>query len=595
MQFLSFWSLVARRLGWVAASLWLSGCASVGAPSASKVKAASPDVPENIVWSAAVTPAGAARLVFYDEQNQLNVMDEGGKITRPFHPQGHERASSGLAVEWLGDRPFVAFRDKHPERNVYVADLSGNEPPIGLDPGNLPLARVALVPRNGQLGVVWFGEKAIDGETYNIFYQQLDALGRPQLKEPVRLFPGIYPVAVSDATGRLVALSWMKSADGAGYQIVARVSLTGGDFEPPVKVADTSVIRPIFQAIHTGRDFLALWSERYLKEDGESAYRLAGARSPDGKSWTKLAMADMAGHDIESLDIASDGAGHVAVAFAAVQPGESVAKGKRWVYLMTSADHGQTWSSPMNLRQDPLQAEQPYSHARTPKVAYTAPGRLLVAWQDWRTLRAGIRYSYSEDGGKSWRIQDQALIGGQDRNIRFYFQGKGIFPTSDGRVIFAVEELDGDRLAMKSVQLREFSLQALIEPSGQRGKAPAPREDRLRERAEAYWRALASRDLETVYGMFDPFFRARVSFDDYKRNAGRIEYSRPEISKVDVLGPLGMVVSKVTVEVKPFTVQGRTMKLDPVEKEVPSRWIWIDGDWYNEFYLESRDFRYTAF
>lgn len=574
--------------------VWLAGCTALG-PRVGAVIPSSPEIAENATWVAAADVAGNFRLAYYDDKNQIHVMDRTGRIVQPFHPDGHDRASSGLALQWVGSAPFVAFRDKSPQRNVFVGNPEKGSQVVGLDPGNLPLARITMVPRAASLGVLWYGERPAEGETYHVYYREIGQDGNPLTDEPVRLFPGIYPVAAATASGKVLAVSWVKSQQGTGYEIVARLSTKGSEFGPPMVLAQTDVIRPIFKAIALDEGFLVLWYTRFIDENGESAYKLQGARSSDGQQWVPLGIPDLAGHDIESLDIASDTQGNVAIAVGLIKPGESVAKGKRWAYLITSHDRGATWAAPIDLRHDPVQKDMPYSHARTPKVAFLGDGQLLVAWQDWRTLRAGIRYSFSEDAGRTWRVLDQPLTGGVDSNERFDVTAPSIFPVGDGKALLVVERLNGDLLTAKTLNVLEVDVHRLRRADFMSSGVSAPDIDRLRQRAQAFWRAMAERDHETVYRMFDPYFRARVSLDDYRRNSGRIEYSNPSVEQVDVIGPLGAVIAKTTVEVKPIRMQGRVMKLDPVEKEIPTRWIWIDGDWYHEFYLESRDYRYTPF
>ena len=63
----------------------------------------------------------------------------------------------------------------------------------------------------------------------------------------------------------------------------------------------------------------------------------------------------------------------------------------------------------------------------------------------------------------------------------------------------------------------------------------------------------------------------------------------------DSYGPLAMAVTNMTVEVKPITINNKTFKMDPAERDIPTRWLWIDGAWYMEYYQESKEVKYVPF
>lgn len=568
----------------------IAGCASLPGTA---VPMTSASVPADAVWQAAQAPDGQIRVAYYDAKRHLYVLDPAqGTTARPFHAADSGRASSGLDLAWQSGEFFVAFRDKEPQRDLFVGPVERPQALRGIGADSVPLARARLFssPAAG-LSALWYGEKHIDKQQYHVYYRDLGRDGTPR-GDAVQLFQGIYPVGVVTPSGRFTAVTWYQ--DNQTHVITARTrDPVTGQFGPERRVAEVAPLTPVFEAVNSGERILVFWHAQYGQNKDQ--FRFEGALSDDGVNWQRFHLSGLDGMDIESADFASDGQGNIAVVVAAIPYNEYISRtGKMRVYVLTSHDGGVTWSVPRELRQDPLQKDKVYSHARAPKAIFLAPGKLLVAWQDWRSLRSAIHMSYSEDAGKTWAFDDIRLTDDPRAQEGFAASARALFPYQNGvRVVY--EKFEDDARLEKRIQLRTVDLVDLRRKASQSKGPDTPDRSRLEQRVMDYWRALQSRDHEKTYAMLDPYFRAKVRFDIYKENLGKIEYRDPELKVQEFYGPLALAVTKMTLEVKPFTVNRKTFKLDPVEKDIPTRWIWIDGDWYMEYRSDAHQVDYTPF
>lgn len=595
---LLFQTLLMRVLkGCLASALMVSflGCAGLKESTSSASgphEVRTSEFNQDADWVASMGVSGKLALAHYDEQRRIHLVDlTTGVSTMPFHPQGSNRASSSLALGWLGGDAYVGFRDKEPVRDVFVAPVKKPEQLVGLGTDTVALARLKMVSMPDALGVLWYGEpRAGADKAYDIFYRELNANGQPTGAAEA-LFEGIYPVIARTSAGRTTAFTWVQK-DGQD-RILARSKLPGQAWGAVTTVAEVGPVLPVFDAIADGDRTTVFWHAQYGAD--RSDYRLEGATSVDGLAWTRFHLKGFDGWDIESASFAADGQGNVAVAAAIVRPG-GYQTDKMRVRLLVSHDAGATWSDPIDVRQDPLQPlDKVYSHARAPKVEFLGAGKLMVAWQDWRSLRSAIHYSYSEDAGRTWAVSDRRLSPLGDVQERFAQNQRTMF-AHDGRLHVIVESLSDDSLKQKRLVHREFSSADLLKMATlPQTDGPAPDPERLKVRMVEYWTAMGARDFEKTYSMMEPYFRSTVTYGIYKEKLGRIDYVNPTAKFTEIYGPLGMGVVKVTVEVKPIVIKRKTTKLDPVDREVPGRWMWIDGDWYMIFNSEYDEARYTPF
>lgn len=584
-----FWSGFRLTGVLLAVSVLMAGCATTSADS-SKPVVQTPVVGHEAAWTGLLKADGGSLIAYYDDVRRLHVLDTLTRQTvAPHHPQGTDRASSGIAAAILGDEVLVAFRDKDPARDLYVGGIKPNSELNGMGSETVPLARFDMKPLADRVAMIWYGEQGIPGVgTYQIYYREVDQTGKP-LVPTLMLFEGIYPVMSVTPSGKVVAFTWEQKA--GVDRILVRSKPSGGVFSDVTKVALTAPVTPFFRSVVSGERVFIFWHAQYgvLKND----FKLKGAYSDDGVKWHEFALPTFDGLDIETADIAADGTGALAFVAAAVDAGDHK-EGKFRSYLVVSHDNGATWSDKSELRVDPLQAERPYSHTRRPRVTYLGPKRLLVAWEDWRSLRSSIHLSLSEDNGASWKVRDALLpMPAAARHERFQLTGDALF-ADVGALAIATEAYGTDAVDGKQIQVRRFTEVQLLAAAAE--PAPvAPDLARLKPRVLAYWKAMAEKRYEESYRILDPYYRGKVDFKAYTEELGRLEYSDPEVDVVDSVGPIALVVSKLTVEVKPFVINRRTMKLDPARRDIPNRWLWMDGEWYLQYSQDGRGDPYTKY
>lgn len=571
-------------------SLLVSGCAT-GVGGVAKPVAQTAAVGQEASWAGLLRANGAGVIAYYDDVRRLHVLDTHTQQTvTPYHPAGTDRASSGIAAVEVGGEVLVAFRDKDPARDLYVGPVRANAQLHGMSEESVPLSRFEMKPLSkDRVAMLWYGEAAIPGVgTYQIYYREVDQTGKP-LTPTTMLFEGIYPVMGVTPAGKVTAFTW-EQKNGVD-RILARSKQQDGTFSAVTEVAKTAPVTPFFRALVAGERTYVFWHGQYGSNKDE--FKLKGAYSDDGAVWHAFAIPSFDGLDIETADLAADGTGSLALVASVVPPGEHK-EGKFRSYVAVSNDGGATWSDKSELRTDPLQLKQPYSHTRRPRVAYLGPKRLLVAWEDWRSLRSSIHVSLSDNNGASWKVRDALLpLPPNARHERFQLTGEALFADA-GALTLATEAYESDTVNEKRIQVRRFTEAQLLAAAAE---PPSVKPDlsQLTGRVEAYWKAMGSKNYAESYKILDPYYRGRVDYKAYTEELGRLEYAEPDVKVVDSYGPIALVVSNVLVEVKPFTINRRTMKLDPVRRDIPNRWLWMDGEWYLQYSQDGRGDPYTKF
>ena len=360
---------------------------------------------------------------------------------------------------------------------------------------------------------------------------------------------------------------------------------------------DVSEVTPVFKAFSSGSRWFAIWlSQRGLDRRD---FHLEGARSDDnGKTWTRFNFADLRGHDIASLQLASDESGHLVLAVS----GRDRSKhddDKLDVHVIHSNDRGETWSKATRLRGEA--EELRLVHARNPSIAFgQKPGQVLVVWEDWREIRSNLYASLSNDYGATWTITEVPLQREAGINLGLRYDPNAVYAVEDGyRVIaerYTSDSLDGKQLVQ--LALDEKQLKALDETAQVERKRLAENgESDLRERAESYWKAMQEGDYNATYEYLDPFFRAATPLNIYLSNMGKIKYSDVKIDSITIKGPIAEVVTTIRAHVPAFKVPSTGEIVQQPERVVPVKniWLWIDGEWVNEFRIESRDIVFTRY
>jgi len=86
--------------------------------------------------------------------------------------------------------------------------------------------------------------------------------------------------------------------------------------------------------------------------------------------------------------------------------------GNRALYIKSSVDGGETWTSPQMLAEDDLSTIGVY--IQRPSIMIDSSGTMWIAWQSQRTIGGGdadIWYITSTDEGTSWSIPEKSYVG----------------------------------------------------------------------------------------------------------------------------------------------------------------------------------------
>ncbi len=564
-------------------------------------------------WDYRVDGAGRLWLAYYDENRLLRLRDPDGE-ERLLAPAERAQAPSGLALAALETGVGLLWRDKLPTKGLFLLDTTRPEmQPLEVGGDTEPLARFsAEAGADGLLHLLWYGEKRGEptGEQHNLYYRQFNR--RTNALSPIELvMAGIYPLMSTDDSGNLMVYSWL-TQEGK-QQIVARyrpanasADTTAEGFGDAVAIAETPAITPIFDAFRSGSRWFVLWLSQYGSDKRD--FLLEGAHSnDDGKTWKHFAFEDLRGIDIASLQVASDAEGHILLVFTG-RSRKDDAKTKQDIYLIRSDDRGDTWSTAKRLRHQDGQPSEGQTeglsafHARNPSVAFgQVPGEVLVVWEDWRDIRSGLYASLSKDYGQTWTLSNIPLSHPAVTNLGLRYEPSSLSAANGGFKIIG-EQLTDDSLKTKKLVQLQITADALARYAESlrsiKGPDAEAREATVRKRAEGFWQAMLAKDYTKTYDYQDPFFRARMPLQFYLSELmGKIEYSHAEVEGIRLDGPRAEVKTKIRASVPAFRVPstGETISQPEREATVISTWLWLDGDWYREFRIESRDIVFTRY
>ena len=110
------------------------------------------------------------------------------------------------------------------------------------------------------------------------------------------------------------------------------------------------------------------------------------------------------------------------------------------------------------------------------------------------------------------------------------------------------------------------------------------KEELLKTRIADDWQAMVDRDRGKMYDMYDPFFRANVSKESFVNDAMPIYYHRFRIEKMDVKGNVAFVDTWVEYSIEHMGKLGKVIKKDKTEMTVKTTWLFVDHNWYRQYY-----------
>ncbi|MDX9768441.1 MAG: sialidase family protein [Ectothiorhodospiraceae bacterium] len=566
------------------AGLWLAALFSSAAPAAEPPSAGTnltPMLAATAPWTAALDAARQPWLMHYGPDGELIVLKPDGDRRTLVRPADGHRPS-GLSLGRQDEGMGLLWRDTAPSPGLYFLDAGSADGPRHIESPAAPLTRMQVAQTDRHRLFLWYGEdaKRPQAERYQIFVRREG--NTPDTVETHAVLPGFYPQWIVDADGSVGVFTWT----GGGLQemrevVMRRLDPDAGEFGPLRKVADTGRVTPIFQSFRSGARWFVVWVGQYGQ--GGAEFLLQGAWSDDrGETWQDFAFESLRGLDVTHLSTATDHQGHLLLAVSGSyrfrEPGA-----REDIYLLRSADNGRTWEAP--LRPRPESARR--FHARNPNLAFGHDGRVLLAWEDWRTIRPAIHAARSDDAGKSWHT-GALTIAGPDTNDRLAPQRDALFATDRGFTLI-VERFE-DTLTGKTLVRHDVAPDTPC-----RLPAQAATETMLRARVERYWQAMQDGDYGTTYTHLDPFFRARWTEANYRQRMGLIRYHDLSIEDVHVEGPIADVRLRMKASVPEFVRQGQRLSQPERDIDMTERWLWVDGNWHREMIEESSETRYTQY
>lgn len=554
-------------------------------------------------WRYGIDGEGGLWVGFYSADRQLHLRAPDGSATvQSVDPI--RSAPSGLAMATMPATIAVVWRDKQPDKNLVLRiDPAESRPLEAFGTETEPLSRIRAFADDRLLHLLWLGErKQDDGTQYNLYYRaRRHADGA--WTDTERVLPGIYPVWALEPAGSVMVFSW--DAETPPHRISARFRAAGAAaFGPEQTIAEVSEITPIFTAFRSGRRWHVLWLAQY-GEDSQD-FLLEGAYSEDdGATWTRYAFEELRGLDIGSINVATDAAGHVLVALTTAEREQE--KLKYDIRLIQSSDAGSTWSAAARLR--PIELADQFN-ARHPSVAFgPEAGQAVVVWEDWREVRSRLYAARSTDFGATWGAEVR-LAQPPAANLGLPFDLSAVYADAEGVHVVA-EQAEDDSLTRKHLVRLSTTMDALAGPAATDGGAvaldptvgrvdtadAAGNEDTLRQRFAEFWEAMLRDDYRAAYDFYDPFFRAHNPFERFAITMGRIKYSAFELDSLSIDGHRATVNARVRAAVPEFRMPRTNEPVSRPEQEVPitSVWLWIDDNWYREFYSEAQELRYTLY
>lgn len=594
------------------------------------------------VWELILSNQDKPWFAYYGADNRLYVRRPDGKEIN-FGATGRASEQSGLAMTSSGENSVaVLWRDKQPQKTLFLIpklEATGDVPaPIVVGGAESePLTALEIAHDQQEIYLLWLGEKGIEkpkpdskpvaevakdestkpaaaksttdaakndedakpeiaanpakddaGEQYHMYFRSVSADGKT-LSPVEQVLPGLYPAWVVDEKA-IPVFSWVNEDKPA---IVMRVfDREKKTFAPLVKIADgPKVINSLFQAFKSGKRWFVIW----LGQHDDDKNLLEGLYSDDqGKTWTRFAFDALRGLNQGHINIATDQQKHILIAldgnWRLTNPNDGI---KNNIYILRSADNGTTWEKPQTVRPD----EYRPTTAQYPIVAIgKQPGTVMLAWEDWRDIRQNVYVSYSRDYGATWEAALPLARPGV-WNLGLNPLSRSLLADADGRFNLVANQYDDTSgKSEQDLVLYRFTWEELQRSAASFPAATQNTEARLRERMSKYWQAMIDRNYDVSYAFMDPFFRDARTLADYKSMVGFVQYHSYAFDRMAQKGNLAKVALTIEGEVPEFkTPSGKKITQPRKPISFVDTWVFVNNDWYREFYDGVGEISYTRY
>jgi hypothetical protein len=109
----------------------------------------------------------------------------------------------------------------------------------------------------------------------------------------------------------------------------------------------------------------------------------------------------------------------------------------------------------------------------------------------------------------------------------------------------------------------------------------------LKQRINAFWSAFMKEDYETVYNLYDPFFRAKTDKYAFFGQLGKIKYHDFNIQDIKINGNVAKVALNITYSLPTVKLRIQEFSVPKSTTEITETWLYIYDNWYKEYYLYS--------
>ncbi len=265
------------------------------------------------------------------------------------------------------------------------------------------------------------------------------------------------PEIVVDSTGLATAI-WSEY-DGESFVIRSSTSQSGGDWSPPVVVADPGEGKHAFEpklTVDSNGLVTAVWTCSVTSSQGSF---VQSSRSTGDGTWTPAQNVSDTTDQAQSPDLTVDSNGLVTVVWADYESG--------WLIRARTSQSGGDWSPQAVLSNGDQDAQ-------SPQVTVDSAGLVTAVWLWWTGAKWRVQAKTSQSGG-DWtqEVTDLSVVDEEDLNVANY--PPQVVADSDGTVTVIWTVNVGGNWAIQSrtkVSGEEWSPVVTLSPeSGSAGDA----------------------------------------------------------------------------------------------------------------------------